>query len=210
MNAKVIEDWLLLASERGNTATRIDARHPGDVAWASGCRARPFLHGADYFAELYERMQAMGEGDSLYFTDWRGDPDERLLGRPGTEISTVLERAARRGVDVRGLIWRSHWDRFGYSGDEALHLGEEIEDAGGECLRDMRVTSGGSHHQKFVVLRHADDPSRDVAYVGGIVGLSALGLLEWPIALVIAGGHVLAADRGSRTVQELGEAMTVG
>ena len=49
----------------------------------------------------------------------------------------------------------------------------------------------------------------ELAYVGGIVGLSALGLLEWPIALVIAGGHVLAADRSSRTVQELGEAMTV-
>ena len=48
----------------------------------------------------------------------------------------------------------------------------------------------------------------ELAYVGGIIGLSVLGLLEWPIALVIAGGHVLAADRNSRTVHELGEAMT--
>ena len=48
----------------------------------------------------------------------------------------------------------------------------------------------------------------ELAYVGGIVGLSVLGLLEWPIALVIAGGHVLAADRSSRTVHELGMAMT--
>ena len=32
------------------------------------------------------------------------------------------------------------------------HLGEDIEAAGGECLRDMRVRPGGSHHQKFVVL----------------------------------------------------------
>ena len=32
----------------------------------------------------------------------------------------------------------------------------------------MRVRTGGSHHQKFVVIRHRDDPSRDIAYVGGI------------------------------------------
>jgi hypothetical protein len=48
----------------------------------------------------------------------------------------------------------------------------------------------------------------ELAYVGGIAGLAALGLLEWPIALVIAGGHVLAADRSSRTVRDLGDAMT--
>jgi hypothetical protein len=48
----------------------------------------------------------------------------------------------------------------------------------------------------------------ELAYVGGIAGLTALGLLEWPIALVIAGGHVLAADRSSKTVRDLGDAMT--
>ncbi len=32
----------------------------------------------------------------------------------------------------------------------------------------MRVRVGGSHHQKFVVIRHRDDPTRDIAYVGGI------------------------------------------
>ena len=32
----------------------------------------------------------------------------------------------------------------------------------------MRVRARGAHHQKFVVIRHADDPARDIAYVGGI------------------------------------------
>jgi phosphatidylserine/phosphatidylglycerophosphate/cardiolipin synthase-like enzyme len=32
----------------------------------------------------------------------------------------------------------------------------------------MQVRPGGSHHQKFVVLRHPDRPKLDVAYVGGI------------------------------------------
>lgn len=163
-----IEDWFLTEGERGNPHTRIDARHPGGHAWSSGNRADPLVHGATYYGDLHARIQAMGPGDLVFFVDWRGDPDERLTGEPGSEVSAVLEDAARRGVDVRGLVWRSHWDRLGYSSTEADHLGEEIEEAGGECLRDMRVLSGGSHHQKFVVLRHGDDPTRDVAYVGGI------------------------------------------
>nr|WP_232522983.1 phospholipase D-like domain-containing protein [Nocardioides sp. MAH-18] len=32
----------------------------------------------------------------------------------------------------------------------------------------MRVRTRGAHHQKFVVIRHAADPERDIAYVGGI------------------------------------------
>lgn len=48
----------------------------------------------------------------------------------------------------------------------------------------------------------------ELAYVGGIVGLAAFGALDWPIGLVIAGGHLLAADRSSRTVRDLGEAMS--
>jgi hypothetical protein len=47
----------------------------------------------------------------------------------------------------------------------------------------------------------------ELVYVGGIVGLTALGFLDWPIALVIAGGHVLASDRTNRTVRDLGEAL---
>jgi phosphatidylserine/phosphatidylglycerophosphate/cardiolipin synthase-like enzyme len=33
---------------------------------------------------------------------------------------------------------------------------------------DMRVRIGGSHHQKFVVLRHPGRPERDAAFLGGI------------------------------------------
>ena len=65
-------------------------------------------------------------------------------------------------------MWRSHLDRFAFSEQENRHLGEEIEAAGGQCLRDMRVRPGGSHHQKLVVLRHRGRPELDVAFVGGI------------------------------------------
>jgi phosphatidylserine/phosphatidylglycerophosphate/cardiolipin synthase-like enzyme len=162
-----LDEWFLTATERGNSITRLDSRHLDGAAWTTGNQVRLLLHGAAYFAELLAGIRAMRAGDLLLFTDWRGDPDERLDG-PGTEVSRVLAEAARRGVIVRGLLWRSHLDRFRYSLQEHRGLGQAIVAAGGECLLDMRVRTRGSHHQKLVVLRHAGRPDRDVAYVGGI------------------------------------------
>jgi phosphatidylserine/phosphatidylglycerophosphate/cardiolipin synthase-like enzyme len=162
-----LDGWFLTARERGNPSTWLDSRHPDGAAWTVGNVVRPLVHGAPYFAELLANVRALGAGDILFFTDWRGDPDERLDG-PGTEVSRVFAEAAARGVVVRGLIWRSHLDKFRFHEAENRHLGEEIQAAGGECLLDMRVRVGGSHHQKLIVLRHGDRPDRDVAYVGGI------------------------------------------
>jgi phosphatidylserine/phosphatidylglycerophosphate/cardiolipin synthase-like enzyme len=162
-----LTDWLLTSSERGNGATRLDGRRPDRAAWSHGNLVRPLVHGATYFRELLGAVRAQRAEDLLLFSDWRGDPDERLDG-PGSEIGTVLREAAERGVIVKGLVWRSHLDRFQFSEAENRHLGEEIEAAGGECLLDMRVRPGGSHHQKFVVLRHRDRPELDIAFVGGI------------------------------------------
>ena len=160
-------DWLLTAAERGNPDTGLDRRHPDGLGWSDGNAVTPLVHGARYFGELLRLVRQMGAGDLLLFTDWRGDPDERLAG-PGTQVGGVLADAARRGVVVKGLVWRSHLDRFQFSADANRDLGQEIEAGGGECLLDMRVRVGGSHHQKLVVLRHAGHPERDVAFVGGI------------------------------------------
>jgi phosphatidylserine/phosphatidylglycerophosphate/cardiolipin synthase-like enzyme len=160
-------DWLLSAGERNNRYTAVDRRHPDGAAYTGGNRVRALVHGSEYFEDLYARVQQMVAGDLILFTDWRGDPDERLTGS-GPSVSTVLSEAARRGVVVKGLVWRSHWDRLAFSAAENEHLGEEIEAAGGECVLDMRVRTGGSHHQKMVVLRHPGRPEHDIAYVGGI------------------------------------------
>ncbi len=165
-----IDDWFLAAAERGNPATTLDSRHPelpAGQAWSTGNEVIPLIHGATYFSELLTRVSEMRVGDLLAFTDWRGDPDERLSA-DGTTVAELLRDAAGRGVIVRGLIWRSHWDRFQFSGEENRHLGVDINAAGGQCLLDMRVRAGGSHHMKMVVLRHAGRPSLDVAFVGGI------------------------------------------
>jgi phosphatidylserine/phosphatidylglycerophosphate/cardiolipin synthase-like enzyme len=164
MNTK---DWFLNGKERGNPASGIDARNDDGLAWSDGNTVRPIPHGAPYFTELFARVKELGAGDLLLFTDWRGDPSQRLDG-PGSEVAGVFAAAARRGVVVKGLLWRSHWDRLRFSEAENRHLGEDIEAAGGECLRDMRVPPGGSHHQKLVVLRHRAEPERDIAFVGGI------------------------------------------
>ena len=161
-------DWYLTADERGNPSTRLDRRHPDGRSWTEGNLVTPLVHGRTYFAALVERVSQMRGGDLLLFVDWRGDPDQRLTGERGSEVAALFADAARRGVDVRGLVWRSHWDRLAFSAGENRHLGEDVNAAGGECLLDMRVRLGGSHHQKFVVLRHPGRPELDIAFLGGI------------------------------------------
>ena len=162
-----LERWFLTPDERGNPYTDIDSRHPDNAAWSTGNQVRPLVHGATYFSELLAALARMRAGDQLMFTDWRGDPDEEL-GGPGTAVAEVLAGAARRGIVVRALLWRSHLDRFRYHEAENRRIGEAIHAAGGDCILDMRVRGGGSHHQKMVILRHPGRPELDVAFLGGI------------------------------------------
>jgi phosphatidylserine/phosphatidylglycerophosphate/cardiolipin synthase-like enzyme len=155
-----LADWFLTEAERGNPASDLPA-------WCEGSRAEPLIHGSEYFDHLVTEVEALGSGDYLFFTDWRGDPDEHMRDG-GPTIRELFCSAAERGVVVKGLVWRSHLDKFAYSEEENRHLGEAIEKAGGEVLLDQRVRFGGSHHQKLVVIRHPDAPERDVAFAGGI------------------------------------------
>jgi hypothetical protein len=47
----------------------------------------------------------------------------------------------------------------------------------------------------------------ELAFVGGIAVMGVLGLLEWPIAVVLGAGHLLASDRSNRAARALGQAM---
>ncbi len=103
----------------------------------------------------------------MLVTDWRGDPDEKLTD-DGPTVSEALAAAAERGATVKGLLWRSHLDTFRFSSEENRDLSEGLAEHGAEVLLDQRVRPMGSHHQKSVVVRHGDDPARDVAFLGGI------------------------------------------
>jgi hypothetical protein len=46
-----------------------------------------------------------------------------------------------------------------------------------------------------------------MAYYGGLAALAAFELIDWPVAMVIAAGHILASNHHNRMLEELGEAM---
>jgi hypothetical protein len=46
-----------------------------------------------------------------------------------------------------------------------------------------------------------------LAYYGGLAALAAFELIDWPVAVVIAAGHILATNHHNRMLEELGEAM---
>ena len=50
-------------------------------------------------------------------------------------------------------------------------------------------------------------PPDKLAYYAGLGVLAALQVIEWPLALVITAGHVLADQHMSRLVRGLGEAL---
>src|SRR5712691_1851139 len=170
-----LEGWFLTSAERGNPATDIDRRH-GGVAWTEGNRVEVLVHGATYFKRLHACLSGLRPGDHLFLTDWRGDPDE-LLDGPGTALGEVLANLSRNGIDVRGLVWRSHPDEAQFSEEENLELGKILNEAGGEVLLDERVRRGGCHHQKLVVLRHPGREDQDVAFVGGSTCATAGGTM---------------------------------
>ena len=46
-----------------------------------------------------------------------------------------------------------------------------------------------------------------LAYYGGLAALAAFELIDWPVAAVIAAGHLLASNHRNRLLEELGEAI---
>src|SRR4051794_41861904 len=83
------EQWLLSSEERGNPHTAL----PG---WTAGNLAEPLLHGSAYFDRLVEEVRSLNAGDHLFFTDWRGGPDELLRGG-GPPGGGLFTRAGEKG-----------------------------------------------------------------------------------------------------------------
>jgi hypothetical protein len=66
---------------------------PASPSWSEGNLVRPLVHGATYFARLLEELTELEPGDRVWFTDWRGDADERLRAE-GPSIGDLLARLA--------------------------------------------------------------------------------------------------------------------
>lgn len=162
-----LDDWFLTLEERGNPFSAIDAAGRSSDAWTEGNDVSVLIDGESYFSRLVQEVTTLEPGDQVRFTDWRSDGDERLVEGGPTVRSLVVE-TSRRGVDVRGLLWRSHSDRFSFSAKQNRRFATEVTEAGGQVLLDERVRRGGSHHQKAVLVRHTNSPELDVAFIGGI------------------------------------------
>jgi phosphatidylserine/phosphatidylglycerophosphate/cardiolipin synthase-like enzyme len=159
--------WFLTPSERGNAATAIDLRRGDGSGWTEGNRVEVLVDGTDYFGRLNAALASLEPGDCVHFTDWQSDGDE-LLDGSDTEFGRVLAGVARRGAQVRGLLWRSHPRQAHFAEQSNATMAKMVDEAGGEIVLDERVRHGGSHHQKLVVIRHGAGPDADVAFVGGI------------------------------------------
>ncbi len=160
-------DWFLTPDERGNPDSAIDRRNPDGLAWTTGNLVTPLVHGRTYFERVVGCLRELQAGDRMWFTDWRGDEDQ-VLTADGTRLGDLLVELANRGVEMRGLLWRSHTKAIGYHAEEHTELAERVNEAGGRVMLDERVRRAGSHHQKIVILRHPGRPASDVAFVGGI------------------------------------------
>ena len=132
-----LRHWFLSAEQRGNDRTRIPA-------WRTGNRVEALVHGCTYFPQLAEVLAAVGPGDLVMVSDWRGDPDEKLTD-DGPTVSEALAAAAERGATVKGLLWRSHLDTFRFSSEENRDLSEGLADHDAE-VRHQRVVEQRVQH----------------------------------------------------------------
>lgn len=156
----VLAHWFLTDDERANPTTELRG-------FTTGNHVTPLVDGRTYFARLFAELTSTRAGDSVYFLDYRGDLDERLDG-PGTEVGDVLSRAARRGVGVFGLLWRTPPQLVYQPAQSNAEFARRVEAAGGQVLLDGRTRPAGSHHQKLVVIRRGSGADDAVAFVGGI------------------------------------------
>ncbi|OBH90976.1 hypothetical protein A5678_12270 [Mycobacterium sp. E2733] len=80
----------------------------------------------------------------------------------------------------------------------------------GTSQRDavQKIREGETFHVNLPVLGQMEIPRPEqLAYFGGLAALAALELIDWPVAVVIAAGHLLASNHHNKMLEELGEAM---
>ena len=75
-----------------------------------------------------------------------------------------------------------------------------------EALEHIR--EGESFAINLPVVGQVQVPRPDqLAYYGGLAALAAFELIDWPVAVVIVAGHILASNHHNKLLEELGEAM---
>ncbi|MDQ0028599.1 hypothetical protein [Arthrobacter bambusae] len=50
-------------------------------------------------------------------------------------------------------------------------------------------------------------PKGELAFIAGVGLVAAAGLIEWPVAAIVAAGHLIAHASNNKALQEFGEAL---
>jgi hypothetical protein len=72
---------------------------------------------------------------------------------------------------------------------------------------ERAMRRNGLHVQLPIVGQLQLPAPEEIAYVGGVVVMAVVGLLEWPVAVLLGVGHTLAAGRRNKVVRAFGEAL---
>ena len=143
-----IGSWFLAEGDRANRAT--DLR-----MFTTGNLVKPLIDGRAISADCAPNSRRPVPGDQVYTSLTSGATWTSASTGPGSEVGEILGLAARRGVSVFGLLWRSHPE-----GIEAVQKRPMPSSLGGSTTMAVRccltpgLARGGSHHQKLVVVRH--------------------------------------------------------
>jgi hypothetical protein len=72
-----------------------------------------------------------------------------------------------------------------------------------------QATSRNSVHLDVPVVGRVELPvsGNELGYLGGLGALAIAGILEWPVAGVLAAGHMLSAGHGNKALHDFGEAL---
>ena len=134
----------------------------------AGNRVEVLVDGADVLPSSLRGAVLAAPDDWVHFTDWEGDPDERLDG-PGTEWRTCWRTCARkrRARARSALAFAPRAGRTSPSSRTSRSRRASTRPVA-RSSSTSAVRRGGSHHQKLVVIRRRDGNDDDVAFVGGI------------------------------------------
>jgi hypothetical protein len=87
---------------------------------------------------------------------------------------------------------------------------EKVKSRSGTSQSDAvaHIRAGETFAVNLPVVGRVEIPRPEqLAYYGGLAALAALELIDWPVAVVIATGHLLASNHHNKLLEELGEAV---
>jgi hypothetical protein len=86
--------------------------------------------------------------------------------------------------------------------------GGSASGSGGAKKAAANAMAQNSIHLEVPGIAHIElPPAEQLAFLGGIATLVVLQIIEWPVAAVLAVGHVLVHNRHHALLRDFGEAL---